>query len=226
MGHVGERRQQATRRKHREAQGHIATAAVLIGGGTATAFATTNGDHDNDHDAVAVSHHQDSRSDDSHDDSDEVKTEATAAKDAKVSVQDAITAALKATSGTVSSADLEQGRSGLVWDVQVLASNGTERDVTIDATNTKVLGTAIDKDDDSDDAAEAKTVQAFKTDARAAAGAPLAAQPGTVTSVEASDDTAGAWTVEVQGKDGAQHEVTVNAATGKATMAADDAHED
>ncbi|MGW7410634.1 PepSY domain-containing protein [Streptomyces sp. NPDC054833] len=172
------------------------------------------------HLAVRLSHQQDSGSNDSSDDSGEGKAEATASKAAKVSVQEAIAAALKATSGTVSSAELEQGRSGPVWDVQVLASNGSKRDVTVDATNAKVLGAAADKDDDVDDATEVKAVKAFKTDARAATDAAPAAQPGTVASVEANDDTAGAWKVEIQGKDGAEHEMTVNASTGKAVAAA------
>lgn len=198
-----------------------AAAAVLIGGGTATAFTAAGGSHDDGRDDMTVSHRYD-RHDDDADDIDDIDDDAegrggaTAARSVQVSVQDALAAALKAVPGTVSSAELDRGWNGPVWEVEVLTRNGAEHDVIVDATNARILST--DRDDDFDDRAEAAAIASFRTDARAAAEAALAVRPGTVTSVDADDDDgpAGTWEVEIRGEDGKRYEVTVDASTGKA----------
>ncbi|GAA0910037.1 PepSY domain-containing protein [Streptomyces thermoalcalitolerans] len=220
-----------------------AAAAVLIGGGTATALTAVGGSHDDSRGGMTASPRHDRH--DGADDPDDAagtgtgRSGAAAARSARVSVQDALAAALKAVPGTVSSAKLDRGRSGPVWEVEVLTRNGTEYDVTVDATNARVLSTDRNDDrddgrDDADDRAEAAAIMAFRTDARAAAEAALAVRPGTVTSVDADDDDdvagrAGAWEVEIRGEDGRRYEVTVDASTGKAEIGTghhDDDHDD
>jgi uncharacterized membrane protein YkoI len=203
-----------------------AAAAVLIGGGAATALTAAGGSHDNSRDGMTVSHRHDRHADAGDTGAGDTgggRNRAAAARSARVLVQDALAAALKAVPGTVSSAELDRGRSGPAWEVDVLARNGTEHEVTVDATNAEVLSAvrSDDRDDDADDRAEAAAVTSFRTDARAAAEAALALRPGTVTSVDADDDDdsggrAGAWEVEIRGHDGTWYKVTVDASTGKA----------
>ncbi|MEV0600941.1 PepSY domain-containing protein [Streptomyces sp. NPDC050315] len=65
------------------------------------------------------------------------------------------------------------------------------------------------QDDDGDDAREAK---AASVTAQQAAAAALKAVPGTVTEVDLDDDESGlAWDVNVLGKDGKWHDITVGA---------------
>jgi len=65
--------------------------------------------------------------------------------------------------GTVSSADLEQGRSGTVWDVQILTSNSIEHEVRR-CLERQAQSTVTDKDDDADDGAEVRAMKAFSDD--------------------------------------------------------------
>ncbi|MEC4018408.1 PepSY domain-containing protein [Streptomyces sp. H27-D2] len=245
------------------------TAAALITGGTATAFAVSGedsgqakrssvqvadrDDDGDDHDSAAEekadraedkaedkaeraedkaddktdrADDKADRDDDKAEDARDAREDDAQAKAAKVSVSEAISAALKASPGTVTSAELDAEGSDLAWEIDVLAKDNTWHDVTIDAGNAKVLNQHQDRDDDG--AADARNVRkdlkGSGVDARDAAQA--AQSRGTVTSVDLDDDNATtAWEVEVQGKDGKQQDLRVDLKTGKVTTAPAD-HDD
>ncbi|MFE6133930.1 PepSY domain-containing protein [Streptomyces sp. NPDC056437] len=150
-----------------------------------------------------------------------------AAPTSKVTVSEAVDAALQKAPGTVESAGTDDDAG--VWEVDVQGKNGDDREVTVNASG-KASAAQDDKGDDSDDgksddgrsdddAAERKALSAAKVDARQASAAALEFRPGTVTEVEFDD---GHWEVDVRGKDGASHDVTVDATTGKASASQDD----
>ncbi|BCL27660.1 PepSY domain-containing protein [Streptomyces aurantiacus] len=196
------------------------TAALLVGGGTATALAVT-GDEDGGQvkqSSVRVSDDDRDdrddaadRADDDRDDRDDNSEDAAEAKAAKVTAADAITAALKSVPGTAVSADLDDEGSSLVWDVDVLSSGGTWHSVDVDPGTGKVLGSHTERDDDADDTAEARA--ALKgTSVTAAEAAKAGAAKGTVTSVDLDDDgRTAAWEVDTAGGNGVEKEWKVDA---------------
>ncbi|WP_433468806.1 PepSY domain-containing protein [Spirillospora sp. CA-128828] len=136
-----------------------------------------------------------------------------------VSLTQAVDAALKAVPGKVEEIDLDDAHGRTVWEADVLADDGTWRDVTVDADNAKVTGNRADRpdeDDDGDHWAEAAALRNAKVTVSDAAGAALKAVPGRVTSAEFEhDDGKAVWELDVTAQDGTEHEVTVNAVTGK-----------
>ncbi|ANW18037.1 PepSY domain-containing protein [Streptomyces clavuligerus] len=137
----------------------------------------------------------------------------------KISSSDAVNTALKERSGTVGSVSLDDG----VWEIEIADGKDKGHEVRVDAKNGEVVGVERDDRDDADDAADRDDVpaQGTKVDAERAASAAVALQAGTVTDVEFED---GRWEVEVRAEDGTEHDVHVDATTGKASAApADDA---
>ncbi|MFF2012823.1 PepSY domain-containing protein [Streptomyces sp. NPDC058195] len=181
------------------------TAAVLAGGGAATAVAFAD---DNGHDREARS---------------SVADDGTA----RVDVKDAVAAALRAVPGTATEAELDDEDGGLVWEVDVYGSDKARHDVTVDAGNGKVLGQHTDEDDGDDRGQKASGPARVSLDA--AVDAALKSSPGTVTSVDLDHDRDGRaqhWEVEVRAKDGKEHELKVDAATGKVSASpVDDDHD-
>ncbi|MEU6103526.1 PepSY domain-containing protein [Streptomyces flaveolus] len=171
------------------------TAAALVGGGTATALATTGDD-----DGARVT-------------------------SVKVSAGDALASALREAPGTAVSAELddEDGDDGerAAWEVDVLAGDGTWHSVRIDPSSGKVLGAQSEDEDDTGDTAEARA--ALKgTSVDAADAAQAAAGHGTVTSVELDDDGdhregGAAWEVETRTSGKAEQDWRVDGKTGKVT---------
>ncbi|MCG8964476.1 PepSY domain-containing protein [Streptomyces sp. CL12-4] len=179
------------------------TAAVLVGGGTATALATTGDD------APSTAPHTD-------DDGARVTS-------VKVSAGDAVASALREAPGTALSAELDDdGDDGerAAWEVDVLAGDGTWHSVRIDPSSGKVLGSQTESEDDTDDTAEARA--ALKgTSVDAAGAAKAAAGHGTVTSVELDDDGdhggGAAWEVDTRTSGKAEQDWRVDGKTGKVT---------
>ncbi|MFF4747734.1 PepSY domain-containing protein [Streptomyces sp. NPDC001268] len=169
------------------------TAAVLAGGGTAAAFAVQDGDGDGDGD----------------------RGDAAQARAAKVTVSQAIDTALGAAPGTVTGAGLDDAE----WEVDIHGRDGARHDVTLDAATGKI--TSTERSDGDGHAPSAK--DAPVTAARAAEAAESAV-PGTVTSVELdrADGPGDAlvWEAEVQGLDGREHELTVDAKSAKVSTEA------
>ncbi|MFI2079055.1 PepSY domain-containing protein [Streptomyces rubiginosohelvolus] len=220
------------------------TAAVLISGTTAAtvAFADSDGDRDrtSTRSASTVSladYDRDDRTDDASDDrsDDRVDDRApAAAKSAGISLDEAVAAALKSVPGTVTGAELDRddddhnGRA--VWELDVRGSDKKWHDVTVDAGNGKVLKTRDDDNDDRDDHAPRSSAVTLNE----AAAAALKTAPGTITSIDLDDDDDDngsrsnvlRWDVDVAGKDGKQHELRVDAKTGKVTVDRDDDGDD
>ncbi|MFJ9320811.1 PepSY domain-containing protein [Streptomyces globisporus] len=216
------------------------TAAVLIGGTTAAtvAFADSDGDRDRtptgSAGTVSLADDRDDRTDDASDDRSDDRAPA-AAKNAGISLDQAVAAALKSVPGTVTGAELDRddddhdGRA--VWELDVRGSDKKWHDVTVDAGNGKVLKTRDDDNDDRDDHAPGSSAVTLNE----AAAAALKTAPGTITSIDLDDDDDDdngsrsdvlRWDVDVAGKDGKQHELRVDAKTGKVTVDRDDDGDD
>ncbi|MER6193267.1 PepSY domain-containing protein [Streptomyces cyaneofuscatus] len=211
------------------------TAAVLIGGTAAATVAFADSDSDRDRTStrsastVSLADDRDDRTDDRSDD-----RAPAAAKSAGISLDQAVAAALKSVPGTVTQAELDRddddhdGRT--VWELDVRGSDKKWHDVTVDADNGKVLKTRDDDNDDRDDHAPRSSTVTLKQ----AADAALKTAPGSITSIDLDDDDDDKggkgnvlrWDVDVAGKDGKQHELKVDAKTGKVTVDRDDDGDD
>ncbi|MGW3581027.1 PepSY domain-containing protein [Streptomyces rubiginosohelvolus] len=213
------------------------TAAVLISGTTAAtvAFADSDGDRDRTSTRSAGTV---SLADDRDDKDDKDDRAPAAAKSAGISLDQAVAAALKSVPGTVTGAELDRddddhdGRA--VWELDVRGSDKKWHDVTVDAGNGKVLKTRDDDNDDRDDRDDHAPRSSAITLNEAAAAA-LKTAPGTITSIDLDDDDDDdngsrsnvlRWDVDVAGKDGKQHELRVDAKTGKVTVDRDDDGDD
>lgn len=197
------------------------TAAVLIGG---TAAATVAFADDGDDRRTGTTTQQPSAGGEK-----EAPAETTS-----ITLDQAVAAALKSVPGTVTEAGLDDddddhnGRT--VWELDVYGSDKTWHDVTVDATNGKVLKTRDDDNDDRDDHAPRSSTVTLKQ----AADAALKTAPGSITSIDLDDDDDDKggkgnvlrWDVDIAGKDGKQHELKVDAKTGKVTVDRDDDGDD
>ncbi|MEU5170216.1 PepSY domain-containing protein [Streptomyces mutomycini] len=201
------------------------TAAVLVGGGlvTTAAFADSGSGGVDDRTAAGTDRTAGPRGD---------AGSTGAAKTARIALDEAVGAALKAVPGTVTEAGLDDDDDSArtVWELDVYGSDKVWHDVTVDARNGKVLSHR--KDDDNDDR-DRHAPRSASVSLDAAVKAALAAQPGTVTSVDLDDDRADDdnddrggrtphWDVDVAGEDGKGHELRVDAKSGKVTVDQDD----
>ncbi|WP_203596184.1 PepSY domain-containing protein [Actinomadura bangladeshensis] len=176
----------------------VVAAGVLAGGGATAAVAAAHDDDPAPRATPAGERHDD------------------AAPKTAVSLAQAVDAALKAAPGTVAEIELDDEHGRTAWEIDVVAENGERRDVAIDAADGKVLtNRADDRDDDRDDDDPA-ALRGAKVTAAAAADAALKAVPGRVTSADFETGHGKAvWEVDVAGQDGAEHELTIDAADGK-----------
>ncbi|MYU33594.1 MULTISPECIES: PepSY domain-containing protein [unclassified Streptomyces] len=185
------------------------TAAVLVGGGVATAVAFADDDGGKGRDQVT-------RSAD--------RAEQSRATGGRVTLDEALAAALKSVPGTVTEAELDDddddgGRT--VWELDVYGTDKAWHDVTVDAGSAKVLSA---RDDDDNDARDRHAPRSAAVSLKAAVDAATGAHPGTVTSVDLDDDEDGPlrWEVDVTGEDGARYDLDVDARTGEVTVDRDD----
>ncbi|MCI0384933.1 PepSY domain-containing protein [Streptomyces sp. CNQ085] len=141
----------------------VATAALAVAGST-LAFA----DDDTAQDALAASlrvgagtgdrdddRGGDDRDDDRDDDrgGDDRDDDRRAPRGTGVTLQEAVTAALRAVPGTAESAELDDDDGRPAWEVDVLGEDGTWHEVSVDANSADVLkrgAGADDRDDDRD----------------------------------------------------------------------------
>ncbi|MBZ6247715.1 PepSY domain-containing protein [Streptomyces olivaceus] len=228
------------------------TAAALIGGGTATALATTGDDGRGTAPRADVSVSDDGGVRDEADgrDGDGDRHNGPGASSAKVTAAEAIAAALRDTPGTAVSAELDDAddaddrdgddddrddrRERAAWEVDVLSGDGTWHSVRVDPASGKVLGShadAADDADEEDDDAEARA--ALKgASVTAAEAAQAAAGKGTVTSVDLDDDgddsgdgadrSKAAWEVETRASGQGERDWRVDLKTGEVTADRDD----
>ncbi|MFF7149744.1 PepSY domain-containing protein [Streptomyces griseoaurantiacus] len=203
----------------------VVAAAVLAGGGTATALAVADDDGPGADDRVASAgrsgqdraddaaddrdddrgdgrhhdRHHDGRDDDGRDD-DGREDDSAAASSAKVTAAEAIAAALRHTPGSVVSAELDDA----VWSVEVLSSDDSWRDVRVDPGTGEVRGVRAEHEDAEDLAEERAALKGASTSAEEAARA--AAAKGTVTSVELDER---GWEAETLTSGGGERDWTV-----------------
>ncbi|MGW6520475.1 PepSY domain-containing protein [Streptomyces sp. NPDC054962] len=187
-------------------------ASVVIGGGTAVAFA----DDETRTGAAEVRAAGPVAAD---------RAEGSTASSSKATAAEVIAAALRHTPGTAVGADREDdGADAGTWHVDVVQADGVERTVAVSPDTGKVLGAhrdTDDADDDTDDAADARAdlaaLKGADVDAREAALA--VAAKGAVTDVDLDDDDrATVWSVDTA-KAG---EWQVDVRTGKVTQELDD----
>lgn len=184
------------------------TAAALIGGGTATALATTGDDQGSARQAantpLSNGDLRDDRDDDGDRDDDADKTVS-----ADVTASEAIASALKHTSGTVVSAELddEDDSDKVVWKVDVLSGDNTWHSVSVDPANGRVLGAHADDEDDT-----ARVRAALKgSSVTAEEAAKTAAGKGVVTSVDLDEDgTDTSWEAETRTSGGSEQDWKVD----------------
>ncbi|WP_086564492.1 PepSY domain-containing protein [Streptomyces africanus] len=176
------------------------TAAALIGGGTATALATTE-------DGGSARQAANTRLSDD---------DAGRAASADVSAPEAIASALKHTSGTAVSAELddEDDSGKVIWKVDVLSGDNAWHSVSVDPSNGKVLGSHTDDEDDTAQVRAAlKGASVTAEEAAKAAGG-----KGTVTSVDLDEDGKNkSWEAETHKSGGAEQDWRIDLHTGKIT---------
>ncbi|MFJ8594214.1 PepSY domain-containing protein [Streptomyces sp. NPDC093598] len=201
------------------------TAAALIGGGTATALATTGDDGGSARQAADTQLSNDDVRDDQdgadgQDDGDDAQ-----AASSKVTAPEAIASALKHTSGTAVSAELddEDDSDKVVWKVDVLSGDDTWHSVSVDPANGKVLGAHTDDEDDT-----AQVRAALKgSSVTAEDAAKAAAAKGVVTSVGLDEDGKNtSWEAETRKSGGAEQDWKVDLTSGKVTADRADAQDD
>jgi uncharacterized membrane protein YkoI len=209
-------------------------AVALIGGGTATTIAVSGDDEALAKKTVTVSNDDNDRDDvnDTDDtaqdragdqaaratdqDAEDKAENAADAKAGQITAADAIRTALKHTTGTAVSADLDDEGTAHVWEVDVLTNGGAWHSIQIDPANGKVLGSHTEKDD----AAETAQIRAALkgSSVTAAEAAEAAAAKGTVTSVDLDEEsTDQAWEVDTTAADGTGSDWRVNPDSGRVT---------
>ncbi|MFJ1593345.1 PepSY domain-containing protein [Kitasatospora albolonga] len=207
------------------------TAAVLIGGTAAATVAFA----DDDDRRPATTTQQPTTGGKQTDGRDDDRSPATGTT--TITLDRAVAAALKSVPGTVTEAELDDDdddRDGrTVWELDVYGSDKVWHDVTVDATTGKVLKTR--QDDDNDDR-DRHAPRSSAVTLNAAADAALKTAPGRITSIDLDDDdddddngrrgSVLRWDVDITGKDGKQHELKVDAKTGKVTVDRDDDGDD
>ncbi|AMW12920.1 peptidase propeptide and YpeB domain protein [Streptomyces qaidamensis] len=196
------------------------TAAALIGGGTATALATTGDDQASARQAANTKPADDGNRDDQ-DDRDDRDDDAAQVSSSDVTAPEAIASALKHTSGTVVSAELddEDDSDKVVWKVDVLSGDNTWHSVSVDPSNGKVLGAQTDDEDDT-----AQVRAALKgSSVTAEEAAKAAAGKGVVTSVGLDEDGKDkSWEAETRTSGGAEQDWKIDLTSGKVTADRDD----
>ncbi|MEU3887093.1 PepSY domain-containing protein [Streptomyces sp. NPDC029041] len=197
------------------------TAAALIGGGTATALATTGDDERSARQAATTQ----PVNDDAQDDRDDRDDDAARAASADVTASEAIASALKHTSGTVVSAELDDEDDGdkVIWNVDVLSGDNTWHSVSVDPSSGKVLGSQTDDEDDT-----AQVRAALKgSSVTAEQAAKAAAGKGVVTSVGLDEDGKNkSWEAETRKSGGAEQDWKIDLKSGKVTADRSDAQDD
>ncbi|TVL94200.1 PepSY domain-containing protein [Streptomyces sp. SAJ15] len=127
-------------------------AAVLVGGGTATAFAVAGDDPHVSAPSVTADRDDDRRDDrdDRREDRAEATAELAALKDARIDAAEAARAA--ASHGTVTSVDLDDEGARHAWEVEVQGKDRKEHELRVDLKTGKVTQiTDTERGDDSDD---------------------------------------------------------------------------
>ncbi|MFD9465760.1 PepSY domain-containing protein [Streptomyces sp. NPDC060027] len=198
----------------------IATVAVatLVAGGTATALAVTG----NDATAPAKRSSVQPGTDDARDTTEAERTASptatatgpSAAGRPTLTAEDAVTRALAHTPGTAVGAELDDEHGAVIWEVEIIDPAGAWRDVRVDPSTGKVLGSRTGHEDDTARVRATLT----GTSVSLAEAARAAAAKGTVTSIDVDDDDGThAWDVETLTPNGIEREWRIDLRTGRIT---------
>ncbi|MCX4964877.1 PepSY domain-containing protein [Streptomyces sp. NBC_00654] len=200
------------------------TAAVLIGGGAAATMAFADDDGDRRDGSTSTSGGTAPKTITTGGDD----AQAALRGDGRVTLDDAIAAALKSVPGKVTGAELDDDDDDDrdVWELDVFGADKVWHDVTVDARNGTVL---TDRDDDNDDR-DRHAPRSASVSLNSAVQSALRTAPGSVTSVDLDDDDDDdgrgrevlRWDIDITGEDGKHHELRVDAKNGKVTVDQDD----
>lgn len=149
------------------------------------------------------------------------------AKEATITKEEAISAALKEVPGTAGDTELEDEDNTVVYGVEVTDDQGKKQDVKVDAKTGKVLKVEADgenekgdKEEKDDEVSEQQEQQQLEKEAKISAEESttiaLKEVKGQVTQTELEDeDGTVVYGVEITDDQGKKHDVKVDAKTGK-----------
>jgi uncharacterized membrane protein YkoI len=114
---------------------------------------------------------------------------------------------------------IETERNGTAWEAQVVTPDGTEHELNVSAGGTKVLsGPSTKHEGKKDKTKHRDRIKAAELDYEQAAQKVLSAVPNAVKITELDLDThhgSTVWEADVYDRSHTEHEVTIDAATGK-----------
>ncbi|MFK2825770.1 PepSY domain-containing protein [Bacillus sp. B190/17] len=138
------------------------------------------------------------------------------AKQAKISEKESIQIALGKVAGTVKEAELDDEDGTVIYEIKVQGKDGSEQEVKVDAQTGKVINVEKEEEDDDDQQEQEMLAKQAKISEKESIQIALGKVAGTVKEVELDDeDGTVIYEVKVQGKDGSEQEVKVDAQTGK-----------
>src|SRR4051794_17489675 len=145
-------------------------------------------------------------------------------KQAKITEKAATKTALEKVPGTVHEVELEDEDGTIVYGIEIVAKDGSQQDVKVDAQTGKIVKVEADdeengeeNDDEENDAQnQAELAKQAKITEEAATKTALEKAPGTVHEVQLEDeDGPVVYDVEIDAEDGSKQSVKVDAQTGK-----------
>ena len=144
--------------------------------------------------------------------------QAALAKQAKITQDEAINAALEKVPGTVEEVELEDEKGTIVYEIELVSTDGTEHEVEVDAQTGEVLKVEADDDEneEEDSQNQAKLAKQAKITEDEAINMALEKVPGTVNEIELEvENGTVVYEIKVLSTDGTEQEVKVDAQTGE-----------
>ena len=145
--------------------------------------------------------------------------QAALAKQAKITQDEAINAALEKVPGTVEEVELEDKKGTIVYEIELVSTDGTEHEVEVDAQTGEVLKVEADdenENEEEDSQNQAKLAKQAKITEDEAINMALEKVPGTVNEIELEvENGTVVYEIEVLSTDGTEQEVKVDAQTGE-----------
>jgi len=144
--------------------------------------------------------------------------QAALAKQAKITQDEAINAALEKVPGTAGEVELEDEKGTIVYEIELVSTDGTEHEVEVDAQTGEVLKVEADDDEneEEDSQNQDKLAKQAKITEDEAINAALEKVPGTVNEIELEvENGTVVYEIKVLSTDGTEQEVIVDAQTGE-----------
>jgi len=147
------------------------------------------------------------------------QSQAELAKQAKITEEAATKTALEKVPGTVNEVELENEDGTIVYGIEIVAEDGSQQDVKIDAQTGEIVKVEADDEEDgeeNDAANQAELAKQAKITEEAATKTALEKVPGTVNEVELENEEGPiVYDIEIIAQDGSKQSVKVDAQTGK-----------